>query len=267
MPEVAEADEPLGAVAEQPPHVPRVKRRRRDRVRPLAHRHDDEDRADDRERAGDGEHRLPAERRRGVHEVRRARSQGQRADERADGESAPGTKPRRHQLDAGRIDAGEGDAGQEAERDRGPQPVSEQGDRLVRGRPGERRQADEARGRHPVREVEDRRGERSGDEPELHRRREPGRPGIREVPVVAQLGHDRRGREPEAHREHLDRADEQELACAAALLGDHAVTMPHLRGSRGAMRDAPRRRSPTRSTRPPAPASACGRAAQRARST
>ena len=126
-------------------------------------------------------------------------------------------RPRRNQvaisLSAGRIDAGE-----EERRSRSaagsppPGPCATGASAFAGGRAGERRQKMTTRGRRRSGEVEDRRDQRAGDEAELHRRSSArSLPAPGERPVVAELGHDRRGREPRRHRadecdrEHCER--------------------------------------------------------------
>ena len=215
MPEVAERREPHAAVARAraapgagrtPPSGTGTARRGRTRTRsrPPASVSSDVD----------GDDELPVEPAGAVDEVRRRAAERQRADEHAERDAAVLAKPRRHQLQRRRIDAGEEEPGREARGQRAARP----------GRP-------RAAPGSPPRRRPRRRGSRAA----ARRRRlrfstlETSAPATkpsctaivsqaarraREIPLGAQLRDDRRRREPRRHREHERDREQRERAAA-----------------------------------------------------
>ena len=117
---------------------------------------------------------MPVEAAEAVDQMREGGPERERTDEDAERSPAASPKPGRHQLQCGRIDAGEEEPGRETERDgrRGAVCREEQGVRS--GGADRAHEHDDVRGDH-VGEVEERGDERSDDEPELDGDREPGR--------------------------------------------------------------------------------------------
>jgi hypothetical protein len=88
--------------------------------------------------------------------VRRRGAERQRAHHDAERAAAIGAEPRRHELQARRVDAGEEHAGEETQRQAEPGTVRES-ERRVRGRRRDRGEHEQQPRRHQVDEVRDRR--------------------------------------------------------------------------------------------------------------
>ena len=164
------------------------------------------------ERGGRGEDPAPGQGRRAVEQLRQRGPEREGPDEHAEGEAAAAIEPRRHQPHPDRVDAREREAGEEAQRDRGGQPVrgDREQQRHERAHPGGH--ADQQRRPDEVREVRDGGEDRAGDEAQLHGGGEPAGLLRGDPPVLAQRRDDGRHREPQRHRQDLDERDEGELA-------------------------------------------------------
>ena len=140
--------------------------------------------------------------------------EGQRADEHAERRAAPSPEPGGHELERGWIDAGEEEAGGEAERDRGAGAGDGSEERVRPGCPQRAGEHDRPRG-DDVGDVEDARDERAGDEAELDGDGQPRGGGVRQPPVGAELRDDRGGREPRGHGQDERRGQDPQRAAAA----------------------------------------------------
>ena len=165
---------------------------------------------------GDG--RLPRDVRQAAHEVRRRGAERERADDDARGQSAAALEVRGDQPHAGRIDAGDRHADEEARRQRGRESAGQQ-------QLGVEDRGGHGRGRHqparlePVGEVEQRRADAARDEARLHGDREPGGARGAQVPVARERGHD--GRRAEPGRVGEDGGERHAQQCAAREDGRH----------------------------------------------
>ena len=135
--EVAERREPHAAVAEDLARLARVEDGARKRVRPLGDVPPRDQPAREREDGRRDDDEVPVEPADPVHEVRERRADRDRARERAERKRAAAPEPRRHQLERGRVDAGEEEAGREAERNRALRAVAATRSRFAAAAPTE----------------------------------------------------------------------------------------------------------------------------------
>ena len=165
MAKVSEVGERDGAVSEDPWSGGERKRRRRGGERSIVWHEEDQQSARQRADGSNHEHYAPSRwRNRPPHEMRTCRAECERPHKNADRQPSSFFKPARGDLHTWRIDASERGASQEPTPD--PQPDAARcRDSQRREGSEQRRAGNEAPGREPVREGEDRADQGADDEP------------------------------------------------------------------------------------------------------
>jgi hypothetical protein len=192
----------------------RIEAARRREVRALACDQHDEQPA--RECKGRGHHQgqPPLVSEDGGHQVRHGLAERQRADQHAEGQAALRDEPAGGHLHRRRVDGSQGDSGQEAKADGGPRARRDQHGGICQ------RTADGARTHQlasldEIRDVDQRRDQRTNDEAALHRHGEPCALDGGHLQLACERGRHSSGGEPQGHPQELREGDDDELAPGA----------------------------------------------------
>ena len=178
-------------------------------MRPDPGEQDQHGRAQRGERCG-GHRNAPVDAAERVHQVRRGRAQRERADQDAHQQPHVAPGPRRGELHADRVDAGQRDAGDEAQQRRVPGRRVDEQQPGVGDRPGDRRERDQPPRIAAVGEPQGGAREAARDEPGLHAAGERRLHEAGEADLRDQRGHDRRRGEPQCHGADLRSRDERD---------------------------------------------------------
>lgn len=143
--------------------------------------------------------------------MRSGASQSDGSDESADSQSTLGSKPRRCQLHARRVDTCHESSGKKPQRKRRVEPIG-QGNETVGDRRRERAGCEKLSRLDSISQGQQCRNQGSDDESNLNRHGEPHRFAGSELPLPGQVGRDCGGTEPDTHRKKRSGAEAQKDA-------------------------------------------------------
>ena len=178
----------------------------------------------------------------------RCRTHCQRADQEPQAQAPVFLGPCGDDLHAHRVYGRERDTSGKPEQQSQRKPVSDEWDQGVQAGACERSRRKDLARLPDVRNVEQRAGEGTGDESELHGHSQPRGVTRAEVPFLDQEGGDGRGREPQAHDQEFGQSKQQQ---DAPFLGNRQPQLLFCGRTRCA--SPIRKRAPVR--RPPRPVS------------
>ena len=170
---------------------------------------------------------LPSDAAGCVEQMRRRRSQRQRADENSDHQAHVSFRPRGRELHADRIDTGHADSGDRAQRQR----TRGRGIDGQQARVGDRthgcRDAEQPTRVDTVRQSKQRTGNAPDDKAQLHRARQRGLHEWRQPKLRRERRQDRGRGEPKRHRGDLAQGDDRNRDRLRSPAGYHHASSDH----------------------------------------